>query len=187
VQTHTTDLPGVLLIEPKAHLDSRGFFLESWQKERYEQLGIPEGAWAQDNVSLSHRGVLRGLHFQFPRLQGKLITVLQGQIFDVAVDIRKGSPTFGRWTSTLLTSESLNQFWIPKGFAHGFLVLSEKALVSYKASELYHPEEEQSLLWNDPDIGIAWPKSVTPSLSPKDQMACFLKDISPSVLPSFSS
>lgn len=185
MRTHHTDLSGVILIEPKAHLDSRGFFLESWQQERYTALGIPDAPWAQDNASLSHRGVLRGLHFQFPHPQGKLITVLQGQIFDVAVDIRKGSPQFGKWTSAILSSENLHQLWIPKGFAHGFLVLSEKALVSYKASDFYHPEEEQSLLWNDPEIGIQWPQEVTPSLSQKDEKGLLLKDIPDSSLPSY--
>lgn len=185
MQTHPTDLPGVLLIEPKAHIDSRGFFLESWQKDRYQELNIPEESWAQDNVSFSHQGVLRGLHFQFPHLQGKLITVLQGKIFDVALDIRVGSPTFGKWTSAILSSENLHQLWVPKGFAHGFLVLSEAALVSYKASDFYHPEEEHSILWNDPEIGIKWPDEVRPSLSSKDKKGRLLKDIPHSLLPTY--
>ncbi|NBX92555.1 MAG: dTDP-4-dehydrorhamnose 3,5-epimerase [Proteobacteria bacterium] len=179
-----TDLPEVLLIKPQAHQDARGFFLESWQKQRYEAFGIKD-SWAQDNVSCSSHGVLRGLHFQFPRMQGKLITVLQGEIFDVAVDIRRGSPSFGKSVSVRLSSDNLHQLWVPKGFAHGFIVTSSTAIVSYKASEFYYPEDERSLLWNDPQLNIPWPTEATPLVSAKDKAGKRLADIAPSSLPLF--
>jgi len=185
VQIFNTELSDVIIIQPNAHQDERGFFLESWQAQRYQELGIPDSNWKQDNVSLSKKGVLRGLHFQTPHSQGKLITVLKGEIFDVAVDIRRNSPTFGKWTSAILTSQKLNQFWVPKGLAHGFLVLSEEALVSYKASEFYLPNEEQTLLWNDPELGISWPKECTPFLSDKDKKGLRLRDIPSHLLPSY--
>ena len=180
-----TEIPDVVLIKPKAHRDSRGFFIESWQKDRYLEAGIPDSPWAQDNVSCSSKGVLRGLHFQVPRSQGKLITVLEGEIFDVAVDIRKGSPSFGKWVSANLNPENLHQLWIPKGFAHGFMVLSDRAIVSYKASELYCPEDEYSLLWNDPDLAISWPLSQVPQLSQKDGQGKRLRDFAASDLPTY--
>lgn len=185
MEIQPTEIPDVVLIKPKAHRDARGFFIESWQQNRYLNFKIPDSPWVQDNVSCSSQGVLRGLHFQTPRSQGKLITVLEGAIFDVAVDIRTGSPTFGRWVSATLSSDNLHQFWVPKGFAHGFLVLSDRAIVSYKASELYYPEDEHSVLWNDPDIGIAWPLTQTPQLSQKDNQGKRLRDFTPSELPAY--
>jgi len=182
-----TQLPDVLLISPKVFGDERGFFLESWQIQRYAAFNIPgPKGWAQDNVSRSARGVLRGLHFQFPTLQGKLITVLEGEIFDVAVDIRKKSPTFGKWTGHVLSAKNIQQLWVPKGFAHGFLVMSESAVVSYKASDLYTPAEEKTLLWNDPELSIQWPCDVPPQLSEKDQQGICLSAISPSLLPEYT-
>src|SRR5262245_14571530 len=153
METQETPLKGLLLIAPKYHRDPRGFFVETWQEKRYREAGVT-ASFVQDNLSYSSRGVLRGLHFQQPKSQGKLITVLQGEIVDVAVDIRKNSPTFGKWYGTKLSSENEIQFWVPTGFAHGFCVTSEKAMVSYKCTEFYYPEQETSLLWNDPDIGI---------------------------------
>jgi len=186
VETIKTSLPGVILLKPKAFQDSRGFFLESWQDSRYKVLGIPDGSWAQDNVSSSSQGVLRGLHFQYPNSQGKLISVLDGEIFDVAVDIRWGSPTFGKSFSTLLSSSNLHQLWIPKGFAHGFLVKSGRAIVSYKASDFYLPENEKTLLWNDPHLGIDWPLQDPPILSTKDIQGVPLHQIPKTLLPSYS-
>jgi dTDP-4-dehydrorhamnose 3,5-epimerase len=170
-----TELPGVLLIDLKVFGDARGFFCETWQQARYEEIGIP-GPFVQDNISLSARGVLRGLHFQHPSPQGKLIHVLQGEIFDVAVDIRVSSPTFGRWTSAVLSSENRRQMYVPEGFAHGFCALSESALISYKCTALYSPKTEGSLLWNDPEVGVRWPIEA-PSLSPKDLAAPTLKQL----------
>jgi dTDP-4-dehydrorhamnose 3,5-epimerase len=182
----STSLNSVLLVKPKAHKDSRGFFVEAWQKARYEAHGIRVD-WAQDNVSSSVQGVLRGLHFQSPRSQAKLITVLHGEIFDVVVDVRAQSPTFGEWVSARLSSENLHQLWIPQGFAHGFLVTSPTAIVSYKASDFYYPEDEISILWNDPDLGIEWPLSTEPTISQKDQKGRRLKDLSLSLLPPYLS
>ena len=186
METLKTPLPGLILLKPKAFQDSRGFFLESWQEARYKAFGIPDGVWAQDNVSSSSQGVLRGLHFQHPNAQGKLICVLEGEIFDVAVDIRWGSPTFGKSFSTLLSSSNLHQLWIPKGFAHGFLVMSNQAIVSYKASDFYAPENEKTLLWNDPQLGIGWPVKSPPVLSAKDSQGIPLHQFPRTSLPSFS-
>lgn len=181
-----TPLSGILVVHPKAHQDSRGFFVETWQENRYQELGIPDSPWAQDNVSCSEKGVLRGLHYQFPRAQGKLVTVLEGEIFDVAVDIRFNSPTFGKAFFVRLSSKNLTQLWVPKGFAHGFLVLSPTAVVSYKASGLYYPEEESSILWNDPDLQIPWPLEFPPRLSAKDLAARPLREIPSHLLPVFA-
>ncbi len=161
-----TDLPEVLLLEPRSFPDARGYFFELWNKKRYEDGGIPSGL-VQDNVSSSKKGVLRGLHYQLPCAQGKLVTALSGQIFDAAVDIRKGSPTFGKWISVVLSEENHHQLYVPPGFAHGFIVLSEEATVLYKVSEYWRPDCERTLLWNDPDLGIQWPISI-PILSDKD-------------------
>lgn len=179
-----TDLPGVLVIEPDVFGDERGFFLETYQRDRYADIGISE-PFVQDNLSFSNRGTLRGLHLQHPHAQGKLVQVLLGEVFDVAVDVRRGSPSFGAWTGTWLSGESHRQFWVPGGFAHGFCVVSDTALFSYKCTDIYHPECELSVLWNDPDLGIDWPlKDV--SLSDKDATAQQLAMISPSLLPAFS-
>ncbi len=176
-----TRLPDVLLIEPNVFGDERGFFFESWQKQRYADLGLAAD-FVQDNVSFSQKGILRGLHVQNPFAQGKLVHVLQGEVFDVAVDIRKNSAFFGQWVGVYLSAENHHQLYIPPGFAHGFCVTSETALFAYKCTELYHPETELSIAWNDLDIGIDWPIS-DPSLSKKDREAWLLKDIPAEKLP----
>lgn len=178
-------LAGVLVIEPRVFGDARGFFFESWHEQRYREAGIP-GPFVQDNVSRSQRGVLRGLHIQHPRGQGKLVQVLEGEVYDVAVDLRADSPTFGRYEGVTLSAENKRQFWIPPGFAHGFCVTSESALFAYKCTELYAPEHEFSVAWNDPDIGIPWPLA-EPSLSPKDAAAPRLRDIPRNRLPPFAA
>ncbi|MDX1548780.1 MAG: dTDP-4-dehydrorhamnose 3,5-epimerase [Rhodothermales bacterium] len=170
-----TELEGVLIIEPQVFGDDRGFFMESWHARRYRQRGIP-GEFVQDNISFSRKHVLRGLHFQNPSPQGKLVSVLDGEIFDVAVDIRTGSPTFGAWTSVVLSSEGKRQFFVPAGFAHGFVVLSDHALVNYKCTAYYDRAAERGIRWDDPEIGIAWPVEA-PVLSPKDAAAPFLRDL----------
>lgn len=169
----TTEIPGVLIIEPKVFGDERGFFLETYQAERYKAAGIAE-PFVQDNHSRSRYGVLRGLHFQHQRPQGKLVSVTQGEVFDVAVDIRKDSPAFGRWVGITLTAENHTQFYVPPGCAHGFCVLSETADFTYKCTDYYQPDDEGSLIWNDPDVGIEWPIS-DPVLSEKDAKAPLLK------------
>lgn len=178
-----TPIPGLKLIQPKVFGDDRGYFLETYSAQRYLDAGMP-AQFVQDNLSYSSKGILRGLHFQNPGAQGKLVTVLQGEVFDVAVDIRYGSPTFGKWFGLFLNGETKKQFWVPAGFAHGFVVTSDAALFSYKCDEYYQPKAEFSVLWNDPDIGIDWPFD-RPKLSPKDENARRLKDISPSELPKF--
>ena len=162
-----TELPGILIIEPRVFIDSRGFFLETFQTERYAAAGIV-GPFVQDNFSRSSEGTLRGLHFQQPSAQGKLVQVLHGSIWDVAVDIRRGSPTFGRWVGIELSEENRRQLWIPPGFAHGFLVLSGVAEFLYKTTDYWYPEFERTLLWNDPALGIDWPLAGTPTLAAKD-------------------
>ena len=176
-----TELPEVLLVEPTVHGDSRGFFYESFHASRYAEAGIP-GPFVQDNLSRSAKGTLRGLHFQEPRAQGKLVQVLRGSVFDVAVDVRRGSPRFGRWVGIELSESQPRQLWIPPGFAHGFCVLSDSADFFYKCTELYAPEAERSIAWDDPTIGIRWPVE-RPLLSAKDQGAPRL-DAAP-VLPEF--
>ncbi|MGH2593764.1 MAG: dTDP-4-dehydrorhamnose 3,5-epimerase [Anaerolineae bacterium] len=178
-----SDLPDVLLIEPEVRGDARGYFMETWNVARYEQAGL-SARFVQDNVSYSARGTLRGLHFQNPNAQGKLVYVLQGEVFDVAVDIRVGSPTFGRWTGITLSGDNKRQVYIPEGFAHGFCVTSEHALLAYKCTDFYNPEAEASVLWNDPDIGIDWPVRL-PILSDRDKNAPRLKDMPPDRLPKF--
>lgn len=170
-----TRLPDVLLIQPKVFGDERGFFFESWNEREFEQAGI-RARFVQDNHSRSGKGVLRGLHYQLRRPQGKLLRVTAGEIFDVAVDIRRGSPTFGRWEGAHLSSESKNMLWIPVGFAHGFLVLSDFAEVIYKTTDFYAPEHERCILWSDPQLGIEWPASGAPLLSAKDAAGVRLRD-----------
>lgn len=170
-----TALSGVLIIEPKVFGDARGFFLESYNRDRYREAGI-ELDFVQDNLSYSRKGTLRGLHYQNPHAQGKLVHVLEGEVFDVAVDIRHGSPTFGQWVGVTLSAENKRQFYVPPGFAHGFCVTSEFALFAYKCTDLYAPECEGSVLWCDEEIGIDWPVS-EPLLSEKDLKAPLLKDI----------
>ena len=170
-----TDLPGVLIVEPQMFPDARGFFVETYNKEKYRAAGLPL-EFVQDNLSYSSRGVLRGLHYQNPHAQGKLVYVLQGEVWDVAVDIRRDSPHFGHWTAVTLSSDNKKQFYIPPGFAHGFCVLSDTALFAYKCTDLYHPECDAGVRWDDPDIGIAWPVA-DPILSEKDKRQPLLKDI----------
>jgi len=177
-----TSLPDVLLIEPAIHGDHRGWFVESWQRERYRAAGI-EADFVQDNQSFSARGTLRGLHIQNPHGQGKLVQVIQGAVFDVAVDARLSSPHFGRWTGVHLTGENKHQLWVPEGFLHAFLVLSDTALFSYKCTDLYHPETQFAVRWDDPDIGIKWPLDGPPTLSDKDREAPRLKDVPGERLP----
>lgn len=153
-----TEIEGLLIIQPKVFSDDRGFFVETYQKERYESFGIP-GDFVQDNMSKSSYGVLRGLHIQTKNMQGKLVQVIEGEVFDVAVDLRFESPTYGKWEGVTLSSKLKNQFWIPEGFAHGFITLSETAILSYKCTNYYNPKKELTVLWNDPDININWPIS----------------------------
>jgi dTDP-4-dehydrorhamnose 3,5-epimerase len=160
------ELAGLLLIEPTVFGDSRGFFLESWSQERYRAAGLPLD-FVQDNFSLSGRGTLRGLHFQNPRPQGKLVSVWQGEVWDVAVDLRRQSPTFRRWYGVALSAENKRQLYVPPGFAHGFVVVSESALFHYKCTAPYSPPDEQGFRWDDPAIGIQWPVS-NPILSKRD-------------------
>jgi len=161
-----TRLPGVLIIEPEVYRDERGWFLETYHAVKYQDGGIPL-SFVQDNCSSSVRGTLRGLHAQMSRPQGKLVRVIRGEIFDVAVDIRRGSPTFASWESVLLTAENFKQIYIPPGFAHGFCVLSDIAEVEYKCTDIYTPGDEIMIAWNDSQIGIHWPHD-SPTLSPKD-------------------
>jgi len=170
-----TGIPDVLLFEPKVFGDDRGFFFESYNKKVFSDLGLDRN-FVQDNHSRSSRGVLRGLHYQLQQTQGKLVRAVVGSIWDVAVDIRRGSPTFGRWVGEELSAENKRLFWIPEGFAHGFVVLSEFAEVLYKASDFYAPSYEKSLLWNDPDLNITWPLDVEPIISAKDKAGLSLRD-----------
>lgn len=170
-----SDLLDALIIQPKKFGDHRGFFVETYQEQRYVDSGLRE-RFVQDNLSSSTYGVLRGLHYQHTYPQGKLVSVIKGEVFDVAVDIRLGSPTFGKWQSVLLTENSMNQFWVPPGFAHGFLVLSETAIFAYKCTDIYHPETEIAIRWDDPALGISWPIK-DPKISAKDEKAILLKDV----------
>ena len=162
-----TALPGVLIIEPKVFGDQRGFFLETFQAERYREAGIMQ-PFVQDNHSRSQKGVLRGLHFQRSRPQGKLVSVSRGSVYDVAVDINPESPTCGQFVGVELNDDNHRQFWVPPGYAHGFCVLSDTADFQYKCTDLYYPEDEGGLIWNDPEVNIPWPME-TPKLSVKDQ------------------
>jgi dTDP-4-dehydrorhamnose 3,5-epimerase len=176
VKVHVTPLPGLLLIEPDVHRDTRGYFLETHHQARYAEAGVT-GPFVQDNLSHSVRGTLRGLHAQLaPRAQGKLVRAVDGEMFDVAVDIRRGSPTFGRWFGTVLSGDNLRQLWIPPGFAHGFCVLSERIHVEYKCTDYYAPEHEVVVRWDDPAIGIAWP-AAEPLLSGRDAAAPRLAEL----------
>ncbi|WP_089729519.1 dTDP-4-dehydrorhamnose 3,5-epimerase [Candidatus Thiosymbion oneisti] len=177
-----TELPGVLILEPKVFGDERGFFMETYRRDDYARHGIPRDL-VQDNLSYSRRGVLRGLHLQWPHPQGKLVQVFSGEVFDVAVDVRRGSPTFGRWVGVHLSGENKRQFWVPTGFAHGFYVASPAALFAYKCSDFYYPETERCVRWDDPDIGIDWPLDGQPDLSPKDLEARLLRDVPAASLP----
>ena len=170
-----TALPGVLIIEPKVFGDARGFFIETFQVERYREIGITQ-PFVQDNHSRSQRGVLRGLHFQKTRPQGKLVRVSRGAVYDVAVDINPKSPTFGRYVGVELSDDNHRQLWIPAGYAHGFCVISAVADFEYKCTDFYFPEDEGGLIWNDPDVAIPWPIA-EPSLSGKDTLLPKLRDL----------
>ena len=175
MRVEATSLPGVLIVEPDVHADGRGFFLETFQADRYREGGIP-GPFVQDNHSRSAAGTLRGLHLQVRRPQGKLIRVVEGEIFDVAVDVRRGSPTFGRWVGVTLSAQNFKQVYVPTGFAHGFAVVSQAAQVEYKATDFYDPGAELGIAWNDPALAINWP-SDTPILSARDARHPRLADV----------
>lgn len=170
-----TSLKDVVILEPKVFGDERGFFLESYNEATFEALGLPT-RFVQDNHSGSRKGVLRGLHYQLKQPQGKLVRALRGEIFDVAVDLRRDSTQFGQWFGTVLSAENRRMLWVPPGFGHGFLVLTDFAEVAYKATEFYAPAFERSLLWNDPAIGIDWPLDGEPTLSDKDKAGSILAD-----------
>lgn len=178
-----TKLPGLVVIDPDVFGDARGFFLETWAQHRYAEAGVPE-VFVQDNLSKSRAGVLRGLHLQHPFGQGKLVQVLQGEVFDVAVDVRVGSPSFGQWYGCHLSADNHRQMYIPPGFAHGFAVLADDTLFAYKCTEAYHRETELGVAWNDPAIGIEWPLQ-DPVLSAKDAAYPRLSEIPEDELPRF--
>ena len=172
-----TKLQDCVIIEPKVFGDERGFFLETFQAARYAEVAGISLYFVQDNHSRSSKGVLRGLHFQKTKPQGKLVRVVRGEVYDVAVDIRAGSATYGQWEAVILSEENKKQFWVPPGFAHGFVVMSDTADFEYKCTDYYDPSDEGSLLWSDPDLGIPWPVA-SPTLSEKDAQAPVLADIS---------
>ncbi len=178
-----TRLPGVVIVVPRVHRDPRGSFMEAWNRDRYAEAGLPSG-FVQDNLSESGRGVLRGLHYQHPSAQGKLLQVLRGEIYDVAVDIRRGSPTFGQWVGVVLSGDNPRQLYVPEGFAHGFVVTSEMALFSYKCTDFYRPQDEGTVRWDDPGLGIEWPVA-DPLLSSKDRAGVRLREIAADRLPGF--
>lgn len=174
MQVTRLSIPDVLLIEPKVFGDDRGFFFESFNQTKFEEaIGRPI-TFAQDNHSKSAKNVLRGLHYQIQNPQGKLVRVVSGEVFDVAVDIRKSSPTFGKWVGEILSAENKKQLWVPEGFAHGFLVLSESAEFLYKTTDYWYPEYERCIVWNDPTINIDWPSDASPTLSTKDEKGALL-------------
>lgn len=177
MEVFETQIPGALIVEPAVFGDERGFFLETWNQSRYRDLGLP-GSFVQDNLSLSQRGVLRGLHMQNPNPQGKLVYVLQGEVFDVAVDLRMGSPAYGKWVGVTLSAATKRQFYVPPGCAHGFCVTSDAALFAYKCTDFYNPGGEISIAWDDPDLDIAWPVD-RPALSAKDGRGVKLKELPP--------
>ena len=183
MKIQATAVPGVLLLTPAVWCDSRGSFLESWQMDRYADAGLPE-RWMQDNISVSARDVLRGLHFQYPLPQGKLISVLAGSILDIAVDVRHGSPSFGHSVVCELTEANHQQLYVPEGFAHGFLVTSDEAIVHYKCTEYYQPASDHTLAWNDPALELAWPVRA-PIVSAKDALGKKLADFGAHELPTF--
>lgn len=171
-----TEIPDVLIIEPRVFGDDRGFFYESYNERKWRELTGLDVRFVQDNHSRSLKGVLRGLHYQIRQTQGKLVRVVSGEVFDVAADIRRSSPTFGKWAGVLLSAENKRELWVPGGFAHGFLVLSESAEFLYKATDYYALEHERCILWNDPELAIDWPLEGEPVLSPKDSKGVLLKD-----------
>jgi dTDP-4-dehydrorhamnose 3,5-epimerase len=176
MQIQATSIPDVLIFEPKVFGDDRGFFYESFNERRFTELSGVSSSFVQDNHSKSARNVLRGLHYQIQQPQGKLVRVVAGEVFDVAVDIRKNSATFGKWVGVVLSAENKRQLWVPPGFAHGFVVTSESAEFLYKTTDYWAPEHERCILWNDPAIGIDWPMQGEPLLSGKDQVGKLLED-----------
>mgnify|MGYP003676808485 FL=1 len=172
-----TNIDGVVIIEPKVFGDERGFFLETFQAERYKEFAGINMPFVQDNHSRSGKNVLRGLHFQKTNPQGKLVRVVRGEVFDVAVDIRNGSPTYGQWAGAILSEKNKRQFWVPPGLAHGFVVLSDIADFEYKCTDYYDPADEGCLIWNDPAVGIEWPEGIEPILSAKDQVGQTLAEL----------
>jgi dTDP-4-dehydrorhamnose 3,5-epimerase len=173
-----TKIPDVKIIEPAVFGDERGFFMETWNQQKFEELVTgKETRFVQDNHSKSKQGILRGLHYQTENTQGKLVRVVSGEVFDVAVDIRKDSPTFGQWVGVYLSAENKRQLWVPEGFAHGFYVTSEEAEFVYKCTDYYNPNAEVSICWDDEEIGIDWPLDITPSLSLKDANAMKMNDL----------
>lgn len=172
---HKTEIEGVYIIEPKVFGDDRGCFMETYKESDFVAAGL-DYKFVQDNQSKSRKGVLRGLHYQLHYPQAKLVRVISGEVFDVAVDLRKDSPTYGKWVGVILSAENKKMFMIPRGFAHGFVVLSETAEFVYKCDELYHPEDEGGIMWNDPEVGIVWPYKGEPLLSEKDKVHPSLKE-----------
>ncbi len=183
MKVEDTKLPGVLVLHPEVFHDKRGFFLEAWNSMRYENAGI-QSRFVQDNVSFSKKGTLRGLHFQYPQPQGKLVQVLSGRVLDVVVDIRVASPTFGQWVTVVLGGDNHRQLYVPPGFAHGYCVTSDTALFTYKCTDFYNPSTECGIIWNDPDLNIDWPIT-QPLVSPKDATYPKLKDLPSEKLPHF--
>jgi dTDP-4-dehydrorhamnose 3,5-epimerase len=179
------DIPGLRIIEPAVFGDDRGYFMECWNAERYGAADLPD-AFVQSNLSRSGPGVVRGLHYQYPEPQGKLVSVLEGRVFDVAVDIRPDSPTFRQWAGVELSAENHRQFWIPEGFAHGFCVLGASALLSYLCTSVYRAEYDAVIAWNDPDLAVRWPVE-TAGLSAKDAAAPMLRDVPADCLPRYAS
>jgi dTDP-4-dehydrorhamnose 3,5-epimerase len=175
IKTFPTSLTGIVVLEPRVFGDERGFFFESYNQRAMEHIGIVE-RFVQDNHSCSSQNVLRGLHYQLKQPQGKLVRVVEGEVLDVAVDLRRSSPTFGRWASVRLSGDNKRMLWVPPGFAHGFYVTSERAHVLYKASDFYAPEHERTLVWNDPDVNISWELKGNPIISAKDQRGVALRD-----------
>ncbi|MFK0331747.1 dTDP-4-dehydrorhamnose 3,5-epimerase [Rhizobium sp. NPDC090275] len=169
-------IPEVLLIEPTVYGDERGFFFESFNQARFNEAAGAEVSFVQDNHSKSAKGVLRGLHYQISQAQGKLVRVVEGEVFDVSVDLRRSSPTFGQWVGEILSSDNKRQLYIPPGFAHGFVVLSETAQFLYKTTDFYSPQHERAIIWNDPTVNVSWPIDTAPTLSSKDAQAPSMKD-----------
>jgi dTDP-4-dehydrorhamnose 3,5-epimerase len=184
VRTIETGIPGLVVVEPAVYGDARGFFMETWNASRYREAGLP-GRFVQSNLSRSGSGVIRGLHYQYPEPQGKLVSVLEGRAFDVAVDIRRDSPSFGQWAGVELSAENHRQLYVPEGFAHGFCVLGETALLSYLCTAEYRAESDAAIAWDDPDIGIRWPIG-NGKLSARDASAPRLASIDPDALPRLS-
>ena len=181
MKIETTSIPGVLILEPGVFEDQRGFFMETYHRERYASAGILSD-FVQDNLSLSYSGTVRGLHFQHPHGQAKLIQVLEGEVFDIAVDVRRGSPSFGKWVGVELSGSNHRQLFIPEGFAHGFCVTGERAVFHYKCSDFYSPASERGIIWNDPDLAVRWPVE-SPVLSAKDSSYGRLGDLPEDFLP----